>query len=161
LAIPTIVAASTKNYKSLVERDTRATDLVAKAPVTLNEVDPDSMTVDLAGELVLIDQGGSEIVTIGNPGTAQQQVSRIPVGTQLDDTVWAPASAGSLYVTDASQNRTYVVSGTFTAGTVFTEAPNDSGVSSFLATVDLTTGFITPFAVGFGKPTGMVWSPGP
>jgi hypothetical protein len=35
------------------------------------------------------------------------------------------------------------------------------GVSSFLGTVDLTTGFVTPFAIGFGKRTGLVWSTGP
>jgi hypothetical protein len=141
----------------------KAMDLVANASVTLNEVDPDSMTINPAyrGELVLIDQAGSEIVTIANPGTTQQTVTRVPVGTQLDDTVWAPVPGGSLYVTDASLNATYVVSGNIGEGTVFTESPNDSGVSSFLGTVDLTTGFVTPFGVGFGKPSGLVWSTGP
>jgi hypothetical protein len=64
-------------------------------------------------------------------------------------------------VTDASLNATHVVSGNIGEGTVFTESPNDSGVSSFLGTVDLTTGFVTPFGVGFGKPSGLVWSTGP
>jgi hypothetical protein len=64
-------------------------------------------------------------------------------------------------VTDATLNATYVVGGNVTANTVYTESPNDSGVASFLGTVDLTTGFVTPFGVGFGKPSGLVWSTGP
>ncbi len=157
----TLNADHTTTLKPVLMGNAKATDLVAKAPVTLNEVDPDSMTIDPSGDLVLVDQGGSEIILIANPGTPQQTVSRVPVGTQLDDTVWAAGPAGSLYVTDATLNATYVVTGTFKVGTVFTQTPNDSGVPSFLGTVDMTTGFVTPFAVGFGKPTGMVWSPGP
>jgi hypothetical protein len=54
---------------SILMGNTKAMDLVANASVTLNEVDPDSMTIHPAyrGELVLIDQAGSEIVTIANP----------------------------------------------------------------------------------------------
>jgi hypothetical protein len=54
---------------------------------------------------------------------------------------------------------TFIVA--LTENTVYTESPNDSGVASFLGTVDLTTGFVTPFGVGFGKPSGLVWSTGP
>jgi hypothetical protein len=149
------------SLKPILMGNAKAMDLVAKVSVTLNEVDPDSMTVDPAGDLVLIDQGGSEIITVANPGSAQRVVSWVPVGTQLDDTVWASSAGGSLYVTDASLNATYVVGGSIAANIVYTESPNDSGVSSFLGTVDLTTGFVTPFGVGFGKPTGLLWSTGP
>ncbi len=44
--------------------------------------------------------------------------------------------------------------------TIYTETPNDSGVAGVLATVDPATGILTPFAVGLGKPTGMVFVPG-
>jgi hypothetical protein len=54
--------------------DAKANDLVAKAAVSLNEVDPDRSTVDLTGELVLVDQGGSEIVTLA---PSQGRLSRI------------------------------------------------------------------------------------
>jgi hypothetical protein len=110
----------TTTLKPVLMGNAKATDLVAKAPVSLNEVDPDSMTVDLNGELVLIDQGGSEIVMIASPGTAQQKVTRVPVGTQLDDTVWAPGTTGSLFVTDGSLNATYVVGGSLASGDVLT-----------------------------------------
>jgi hypothetical protein len=70
--------------------DASATDLITNSTVKLNEIDPDSMTIDPKGDLVLVNQAGSELVFISNPGTAQQSVSRLPVGDQLDDTVFAP-----------------------------------------------------------------------
>jgi hypothetical protein len=42
---------------------------------------------------------------------------------------------------------------------LYTQAPNDSGVTNFVGTVSPSTGFITPFAVGFTKATGMVFVP--
>jgi hypothetical protein len=70
-------------------------------------------------------------------------------------------SAAVSIATDGAQNATYTVGGTFAPGTVFTESSNDSGVSSFLGTVDLKTGFVTPFGVGLGKPIGLVRKAGP
>lgn len=137
-----------------------ATDLIAKMKVTLNEIDPDSMTVDSKGDLVLVNQAGSELVFLKNPGTSQQQVSRVSVGDQLDDTVWATSSQGRLLVTDATTGNTYWISVPhFVPGTVYTQAPSDSGTVSFVGVVDLTTGFITPVVIGFGSPSGMLFVP--
>jgi hypothetical protein len=77
-----------------------ATDSIAKASVTLNLTDPDSLSTDGKGSLVLVSQADSEIITISNPGTATQAVSRLPVGDQLDDTVY-PSGMGRLLVVDA------------------------------------------------------------
>ena len=137
-----------------------ATDLIAKSKGPLNEVDPDSMTVDTNGELVLVNQAGSELVFLKNPGTPQQTVSRVAVGDQLDDTVWVTSPQGRLLVSDALTGNTYWITiPHFTPGTVYTEAPNDSGTVSFVGVVDLTTGFITPVVIGFGSPTGMLFVP--
>ena len=140
-----------------------AMDVISKSNVTLNEVDPDSMTVDSQGNLVLINQGGSEIVYITNPGTAQQSVSRLPVGNQLDDTVWASQAKGRLLVADGKTNTTYWISGNFLPNTtnhwIYTQAPDDSGVVGFVGTVDPTTGLVTPVVIGFGKATGMIFVP--
>ena len=140
-----------------------AMDTLAKTTVTLNEVDPDSLTIDQQGNLVLVNQAGSELVTIQNPGTPTQQVSRIPVGDQLDDTVWATTGQGELLVADGTLNAIFTVRTQFAVGTlnksIYTEAPNDSGTSSFLGTVDPTTGFVTPVVIGLGKPTGLYFLP--
>ncbi len=128
-------------------------------PVTLNEIDPDSLTVDPQGDVVLSNQAGSELVFLHNPGTPQQTVTRVPVGTQLDDTVWATATGGRMLVADGSANIIYSIRATFTTGTVYTEAPDDSAVNGFVATVKLSTGFVTPIAIGFGKATGLLFLP--
>src|SRR3984893_7770639 len=66
-----------------------AADLLSNnstAPLTLT--DPDSLSVDSKGQLVLVSQGDSELVFVSSPGTPQQKVSKMAVGTQLEDTVW-------------------------------------------------------------------------
>lgn len=72
-----------------------ATDVTAGMTVTLDLTDPDSLSTDGKGALVLVSQGHSELITIANPGAARQSVTRLSVGTQLDDTVYAPAWACS------------------------------------------------------------------
>jgi hypothetical protein len=137
-----------------------ATDLIANSKVQINAVDPDSMTVDKNGDLVLVDQAGNELIFVKNPGTPQQTVSRVPVGDQLDDTVWATSTHGRLLVVDGGTNATYWISvPSFVPGAVYTVAPNDSGTIDFLGVVDLTTGFVQPVVIGFGKATGMLFVP--
>jgi hypothetical protein len=136
-----------------------ATDVTTNMSVTLNEVDPDSLAIDSAGRLVLVNQGGSEFVFIANPGTAQQTVSRLVTATQLEDPVWIPSADGELLLVDATANTIYAVRTQFVPGTVFTETPNDSSISSLLGTIDVTTGVLSPTVLGFGKATGLLFVP--
>ena len=140
-----------------------AKDLTSSQTVQLNEIDPDSMTVDPQGNLVLINQGGSEIVFISHPGAANQSVSRLPVGDQLDDTVWATRASGRLLVADGVANTTYWIRYQFKPysvnGFLYTEAPDDSGVVGFVGTIDPGTGLVTPAVIGLVHPTGMIFVP--
>ena len=137
-----------------------ATDTISKQPVTLNLTDPDAMS-QTGGQLVLVSQADSELIFIENPGTAQQSVTRTPVGNQLEDTVWTTTGRGRLLVVDGQSNNLYWVHETQPAGTVFTEAPNDSGVPGFLGTLDLATGFVHPVMIGFLHTTGLFYVPDP
>jgi hypothetical protein len=137
-----------------------ATDTISGQTVTLNEVDPDSMSIDASGDLVLVNQAGSELVFIVNPGTPSQSVSRTLVGTQLEDTVWIKSAVpGRLLVVDAKTNTIYSVKAKFTPGTIYTETPSDSGVASFVGTLDPATDIITPVIIGFGSATGLIFAP--
>lgn len=149
----------TLSLKPILMGNATATDSISKQTVTLNLQDPDSLSTDGKGNLVLVSQGDSEIITISNPGTSSQAVSRLPVGDQLDDTVY-PTGSGRLLVVDAGGS-TYWISkdAGFAAGSIYTQAPNDSGVTNFVGTISTATGFITPIAVGFTKATGMVFVP--
>lgn len=137
-----------------------ATDTISNTKVTLNLLDPDSMTVDANGDLVLVDQGDSQIIFISNPGTPQQKVSRTQVGSQLDDTVWPTSSNGRLLIVDAARNQTFWISGSVNKGAVYTELPSDSGVAGVFGQIDLSTGIITPLALGFLSPSGLLFVPG-
>jgi hypothetical protein len=137
-----------------------ATDTISKMAVTLNLTDPDSMS-QANGQLVLVSQGDSELVFIKNPGTAQQTVTRTAVGDQLEDTVWTTTGKGRLLVVDGQSNNLYWVRESQAKGTIFTEAPSDSGVPGFLGTLDLTTGFVHPVMIGFLQTTGLAFVPDP
>jgi hypothetical protein len=145
------------NLTPVLMGNATATDLIANAKTTLNEVDPDSMTVDNNGQLVLVDQAGTELVFLKNPGTPQQTVTRVPVGNQLDDTVWSTSSQGRLLVSDGSTGNTYWINAY--PGTVYTQAPDDSGVVGFVGVINMTTGFVKPVVIGFLKATGMIFVP--
>jgi hypothetical protein len=134
-----------------------ATDLIANSKVHLNLIDPDSMAVDAKGQLVLVNQAGSQQVFLQNPGTPQQTVTSVPVGNQLDDTVWATSSPGRLLVTDGTIGNTYWINAY--PGTVYTQAPVDSGVVGFVGVINMSTGFVTPVVIGFAKATGMLFVP--
>ncbi|HEY0755947.1 MAG TPA: hypothetical protein VGD98_18460 [Ktedonobacteraceae bacterium] len=128
--------------------------------LTLNLTDPDSLSTDGKGNLILVAQADDQLITISNPGTAQQSVSTIPVGTQLDDTVWTTSTHGRLLVADGHTGLTFWMQAPqYTQGSIFTEAPSDSGVAGFVGLVDPATGIITPVVIGLLHPTGMIFVP--
>jgi hypothetical protein len=128
--------------------------------VTLNLIDPDSMTFDPQGDLVLDNQAGAQLVFIKHPGTSQQSVRSLMIGDQVDDTIWPRAAAGRLLISDTAANQVVSLqSSASPKGSVYTAAPNDSGVGGFVGTINLSTGFITPVAIGLSSPHGMVFVP--
>jgi hypothetical protein len=164
------ISGTTATFATALEGNASGVNDIASGNTnyTLNVIDPDSLSVDPSGNLVLIDQAGTEMLVISNAGAANQAVTRYATGSQMDDTVWVPAGAvGSLLVADATKNTIWKVTGPFTAGQIFTELPNDSGVIGVLGTVDINAtdvannGYATiaPAVIGFGKPTGLFWLP--
>lgn len=110
---------------------------------------------------MLNSQGDGELIFVHAPGTAGQKVERLALGTQGgDDVAWTTSSTGTLYVVDAQAGDVYTISGHFKPDTVFIACPNDAGVAGFVGTVDLTTGVITPWAIGLGSPKGLLFVPG-
>lgn len=156
----TLNANHTITLKPILMGNAAALDAATKQAVTLNLTDPDSLSTDGKGALVLVSQADSELISIANPGAANQSVTRLSVGTQLDDTVY-PSGMGRLLVTDAISGNTFWISKdtAFAAGSIYTQTPNDSGVTNLVGTVDPKSGFVTPIAIGFTKATGMVFVP--
>ena len=152
------LVGSTAVVKPALLGDEDARDITSGQIVKLNLTDPDSMQVAPNGDVILVSQADSEVIFIHNAGLPLQTVSRLSVGTQLDDIDWARQPDGILYVVDAHANAIYIVKNNkFTTGTIYTQAPSDSGVAGFVGTVDPHTGTITPVIIGFQSPTGLIF----
>lgn len=160
---PAVIAATlnggTATVTPVLMGNATAKDVVSGQTVTLNLTDPDSMTVAPNGDVLLVSQGDSEIVFIHDAGLSTQSVSRLLVGTQLDDTTYAAKKAGSMLIADAKADAIYRITGHWTAGQLYTEAPSDSGVAGFVGSVNATTGTMTPIFAGFQSPTGLLYVP--
>ncbi len=135
-----------------------AIDTITNQRVSLNMTDPDSMAIDNQGNLVQVDQADAQLIYIHNPGTSKQTVTRTTVGTQVDDTIWIHTSRGTMLIVDTKLNATYAVTVDktgFTRGTIYTESPADSGVASYVGTIDPKTGTIVPVIIGLASPSGL------
>lgn len=140
-----------------------AIDIPTDQNIQLNLQDPDSMTLDPYGDLLLDSQGDQELIIVTNPGTSKQQALRVPLSFQTsaglqsvetDDTNFATSSRGFILFADKVLNATYILSKkAFAPGTAYTAA--DGG--PFVGTVDLSSGIITPVVTGLGDPGGLVF----
>lgn len=140
-----------------------AIDIPTDANVQLNLQDPDSMTLDPQGDIVLDSQGDQELIIVTNPGSPDQRALRLPLSFQssaglqaveTDDTAFVSSSEGFILFADKKLNTTYILKKqAFAPGSAYTAA--DGG--PFVGTVDLTSGIITPVVTGVVNPGGLVF----
>jgi hypothetical protein len=164
---PAIVSAHIEGNMVAVEPvlagEASAIDIPTDATIQLNLQDPDSMTLDPLGNLVLDSQGDQELIIVSNPGAENQRALRLPlsylttsgpVSVETDDTAFVTSSEGFLLFADKGLNTVYkIAKNAFSPGTAFTAA--DGG--PFVGTVDMTTGVVTPIVTGLKGPGGMVF----
>jgi hypothetical protein len=142
------------------------TDVATGKPVTLNLLDPDSMSVDPRGNIVLDSQADSELIFIRHPFTKQQTVGRLALSSSVtgpmnatitvDDTAFAPRSKCFLLLTDVSGGLIYRIDSPtfgFEPGTAY----STSDTLGLLGTLNLDNGFITPIVTGFGSARGLLF----
>ena len=143
-------------------------NVVTNAAETTDTIgDPDSMTLDPAGELVL-DNRSDDSLYIVRRNTTANPVLRVPLtlsGTpvEVNDTIFtfsattgAASTAGVIYITDTAANVIYSLTKPyFPANEVYTAANvvNDVGL------VDLNTGVVVPVVTGFLGVHGLAFSP--
>ena len=129
--------------------------------------DPDSMTLDPAGELVL-DNRSDDSLYIVRDSKAQHPVLRVPLtlngaAVEVNDTIFTTSqtngvssTAGTIFVTDTSANVIYVMTKAyFSSNEIYTAA----NVANVVGLVDLNTGVVTPIATGFKGVHGLAFSP--
>jgi len=155
------INGTTATFTPVLYTDSLAIPVGGDAPKPLSLTDPDSIAVDDQGHLVLVSQGDSQLIFISNPGMPSQSQSVLTVATQPEDPVWITKATGRMLLVDGKANAIYEIHTTFTVGTVFTAIPYDSTLPGILATVDLTSGVLSPKIIGFNNPTGLIFVPSP
>jgi hypothetical protein len=85
-------------------------DIPTDAAIKLNLQDPDSMTLDPQGNIVLDSQGDQELIIVSNPGSSNQRVLHLPLSFQtasgpkpveVDDTAFVTSTEGFILFADA------------------------------------------------------------
>ena len=167
---PALVRATLSGDNVLLEPvlsgDAGAVDIPTGKAVTLNLTDPDSLTMDPRGNIVLDSQADSELVFIRHPLTDQQTVGRINITSSvtgpggatitLDDTAFAPNPKAFLLLTDVNAGVIYRIdAGTFgfEPGTAY----SGSDTLGLLGTLNLDNGVVTPVITGFGSVRGLLF----
>jgi hypothetical protein len=169
---PALVRASLSGSDVVLETvlngNATATDIPTGAPVNLLLTDPDSLTIDPRGNIVLDSQADSVLEFIRHPLTDEQTVGQLKITTTLlgtdgkplpitlDDTAFAPSPKAFLLVTDVSAGIIYRIdAGTFgfEPGTAYSA----SDTLGLVGTLNLDNGLVTPVVTGFGSARGLLF----
>ena len=149
------------DVESVLKGNDNAVDISTGQTVPLNLTDPDSLTADPHGNIVLDDQADSVLVFIAHPGTANQKVGMINITTggaalTLDDTAFAPTDNTFLLFSDVAGDTIYRLDRPvfgFEPGTAYSA----SDTTGIIGVLDLDHGVVTPIATGFGSTRGMTF----
>jgi hypothetical protein len=134
-----------------------ATNISTGATTTLNLIDPDAMTHDRNGNLVLTDETQNQLIFVQHPGTTSQSQSFLNITSSalgsinLDETIF-PNGPGFMLATDQTTGIIYKVQGSFTAA-AYSASP-DNGLWGSL---NLGTGELTPIDISIGNVHGMAF----
>ena len=164
---PAIVRATldgnSVDIEPVLAGDAEAIDIPTDTAVKLNLQDPDSMTLDPQGNIVLDSQADQELIFVSNPDSSNQRVLHLPLShetasgrmpVEVDDTAFVTSTEGFVLFADKSLNKVFALKKkAFVPGTAYTAA--DGG--PFVGTIDLTSGVITPIVTGLKGPGGLVF----
>jgi len=143
-------------------------NVVANEAETTDTIgDPDSMTLDSAGEFVLDNRSDDSLYVIRN-SSATHPVLRVPLtlasaAVEVNDTIFTfsetsgeASTAGTIFITDTPANIIYMLTKPyFPSNEVYTAC----NVVGDVGLVNLNTGVVTPVVTGFAGVHGLVFSP--
>jgi hypothetical protein len=139
--------------------------------ITLNLQDPDSLTADPRGNIVLDSQADCELIFIRNVASNQKLVGRLIITSPgfppnpppcpanaitIDDTAFAPSSSAFMLVSDVAGDTIYRIDSKqfgFEPGTAYSA----SDTAGLVGTLNLDTGVVTPIVTGFGSARGVIF----
>jgi hypothetical protein len=164
------LAGNTVVVESVLHGNDSATNIATGEVKPLNLLDPDSLTMDPRGNIVLDSQADSELVFIRHPFTSQQEVGLLNITSSvsgpmsatitLDDTAFANNPKAFLLVTDVGNMTDNGViyridspSFGFEPGVAYSA----SDTLGLVGTLNLDTGFVTPIVTGFDSARGLLF----
>lgn len=167
---PALVRASLSGdmviLQPVLSGNAKATDIPTGAATELNLTDPDSMTIDPRGNIVLDSQADSELIFIRHPMTEEQTVGRLPITAPvsgpggatitLDDTTFAAKGKASLLVTDVGADTIYRIDSEafgFEPGVAYSA----SDTLGLVGTLNLDTGVVSPIVTGLVSARGLTF----
>jgi hypothetical protein len=138
-----------------------AIDIPTGQTVSLNLTDPDSLTIDPRGNIVLNSQQDSELVFIRNVLSNTRLVGRLRIRTAagpvtVDDTAFAPSPNAYMLFSDVGGDTIYRLDSRqlgFEPGTAY----STSDTAGIVGALDLDNGVLTPIATGFSSTRGMIF----
>ncbi|HYM01481.1 MAG TPA: hypothetical protein VET85_00970 [Stellaceae bacterium] len=139
-----------------------AIDIPTGDPVTLNLTDPDSLSIDPRGNIVVNSQQDAELVFVRNPLTDDQAVGHLAITTAaagpttVDDTAFAPKGRSFMLFSDIDLDTVYRLDAPtfgFEPGTAY----STSDTAGIVGSLKLDNGVLTPIATGFSSTRGMVF----
>jgi len=171
-AFPALVIASLHgnmvDVEPVLSGDANAIDIPSGASVALNLMDPDSLTIDPRGNVVLDDQGDGMLIFIRHPFSDTPVVGRLSLtllggaATTVDDTAFASKANSFMLVADLGNpmagdgGTVYRIDNPsfgFEPGTAYCA----SDTVGFVGTLNLDTGVITTIVTGLSSGRGVLF----
>ncbi len=156
------LSGNTVNVTPVLKGSAMATDIPTGTMVTLNLTDPDSLTADPRGNIVLDSQSDGELVFITPSGTVGRLLilpnpppPAAPTLT-VDDTAFASHPGDFLLVSDLGGEAVYRIDSP-TLGFEPGVAYSASDSSGLVATLNLDTGVLTNIVTGLVSGRGMLF----
>jgi hypothetical protein len=138
-----------------------AVDIPSGVVAPLNLTDPDSLTVDPRGNIVLNSQADAELVFIRNLSSSSRLVGSLKIRTAagpvtVDDTAFAPSPNAFMLFSDVGGDTIYRLDNRqfgFEPGTAY----STSDTAGIVGVLNLDNGVLTPVAIGFSSTRGMIF----
>jgi hypothetical protein len=157
------ISGSVVNVSEALNASAIATDIPTDTPLTLNLQDPDSMIFNPIGDLVLDSQADAELIIVRHLGFIDQSVYHLSLtlngsAAQVDDTIFATSTYGTILVSDRDSGATGVVYAI--SKNIFAPADAYTATPTSVGNLDFNTGVITNVVTGMVSPHGMAFVSG-
>ena len=151
------IVGNTVSVTPVLYGNAKAIDIPTNTSTKLNLQDPDSMIFDAFGDLLLDSQADAELIVVHNVGLFNQSVWHLPLTengapVQIDDTVFATSTHGTVLVSDRDGETVYAISrNIFFPGVAFCATPTTVAVLNKETGVlgDIVTGMVSPHGMAF------------